>query len=805
MAFDAIETTVANALLLKAQLGETEPVYLSTKPYSELAAYTRRLKDTLTLSSLLQEPLGKHFFREFLIDQKKESMLEICSEIRHFRSSNGKSKRRRGRLIIETLRGKKDDDDVRSSLDKASKPANSTGDDTAEKDPEVDIEKPDNDVTNPNASAEVNKDMNPLNEGTTDDVNKERGSTDKVAADKTGEDKDKAAEPNADFAAVMPIVTPSNVLTPANDAEAAIDAAPVTNAKEKDQAESGADAIKGVGDDAEVPKAEDAVKPDVPEKKDEPAAAAAAAAPDTDEYKEAKTGPSVNEDNSNNAVEQDLETVNDGQPERLKAFASLTIKVGDSESKEPPIKPIQIESDKSMDRKASLGPRNSMDIPLKAIEAMESALTTPELLETEQMMDMFDIVYVSLYTQLSKVYFPQFIESGKKFEMYVQFREYAETTEVGFDSFQMFRALGKGAFGMVSAVQKKDTKKIYAMKQMKKKKIKHYHSEKLCEIEKSALQKVDSPFVLNLKYSFTHEKSLFLVLDLCNGGDLQFHLQEVRSHRFSEERARFYAAEVILALDHLHKKKYVYRDLKPGNILLDNDGHVVLSDLGLVHRVSSKRPLRTLAGTAGYWAPEVMKREWYNYTADWWSFGIFLHKLLSGRRPRCECKRPRQWCPFGTKKEHPESAKAGEPMSFSLSFDQSLFSPDAQDLLKKLLEPDQTKRLGANGGEEVKQHPFFASVSWSDLEDKEIEPPFRPTKHDINAVSLGEISSEGDRKFKKVQIDEKDEKFYERWPYKSIKTVQEEIVDVLKRNAELEKNPKPKPKETPSKGCCLIQ
>ena len=173
-------------------------------------------------------------------------------------------------------------------------------------------------------------------------------------------------------------------------------------------------------------------------------------------------------------------------------------------------------------------------------------------------------------------------------------------------------------------------------------------------------------------------------------------------------------------------------------------------------------------------------------------------------------------------------------MSFSLSFDDTLFSPDAQDLLTKLLEPDQTKRLGANGGEEVKQHPFFASVSWSDLEDKEVEPPFRPTvgiiehkpiskhretylhvrvcvcvslqqKHDINAVSLGEISSEGDRKFKKVQIDEKDEKFYERWPYKSIKTVQEEIVATLKRNAELEKNPKPKPKETPSKGCCIIQ
>jgi serine/threonine kinase 32 len=91
----------------------------------------------------------------------------------------------------------------------------------------------------------------------------------------------------------------------------------------------------------------------------------------------------------------------------------------------------------------------------------------------------------------------------------------------------MFRALGKGAFGMVSAVQKKDTKKVYAMKAMSKKKIKHFHSEKLCEIEKAALQKVDSPFILNLKYAFSNDKDVFLVLDLCNGGDLQYHLTEV--------------------------------------------------------------------------------------------------------------------------------------------------------------------------------------------------------------------------------------------------------------------------------------
>lgn len=161
-------------------------------------------------------------------------------------------------------------------------------------------------------------------------------------------------------------------------------------------------------------------------------------------------------------------------------------------------------------------------------------------------------------------------------------------------------------------------------------------------------------------------------------------------------------------------------------------------------------------------------------------------------------------------------------MSFQLSFDNTLFSADAQDLLRRLIEPDQTKRLGSNGSSEVKAHPFFKSISWGDLEEQNVDPPFRPTvgvvsiferisyligsqKHDINAVSLGEISSEGDRKFKKVQIDEKDERFYERWPYKSVKTIQEEIVEVLNRNAELEKNAKPVSKAPPKKSCCVVQ
>ena len=236
MAFDAIETTVANALLLKAQLGENEPVYLKTKPFSELDGYTRRLKETLTLSSLLQEPLGKHFFREFLDSKDKESMLEICSEIRHFRSSNGKSKRRRGRLIIESLRGKSQDGDIKSSLEKASK-LPEDGDNSVNNGtdpPDVPNAKVNESVDNlccefcvltsmcftqEKATSPENDisgaAVNPPKEGN-GEVNKAVEASEKKAV--ASSDDKLAPEPATDgdenFDAVVPVVTPSNVTVP---------------------------------------------------------------------------------------------------------------------------------------------------------------------------------------------------------------------------------------------------------------------------------------------------------------------------------------------------------------------------------------------------------------------------------------------------------------------------------------------------------------------------------------------------------------------------------------------------------------
>jgi hypothetical protein len=167
-------------------------------------------------------------------------------------------------------------------------------------------------------------------------------------------------------------------------------------------------------------------------------------------------------------------------------------------------------------------------------------------------------------------------------------------------------------------------------------------------------------------------------------------------------------------------------------------------------------------------------------------------------------------------------AKANEPMTFELVLDDLTFSKNAQDLLakvsggmvgatphayhiSKLLEPDPLKRLGANGAEEVKKHPFFADIPWLELLEKQVEPPFKPTRNDINAVSLGEISTDGDRKFKKVVVDDKDDKFYEKWDYVSARTIQDEIVEVFEHNLELEKRPLKKlPIKESNPKCCTI-
>lgn len=200
--------------------------------------------------------------------------------------------------------------------------------------------------------------------------------------------------------------------------------------------------------------------------------------------------------------------------------------------------------------------------------------------------------------------------------------------------FEILKLIGKGTFGRVFQVRKKDTKRIYAMKVLSKKEIVAKKEVAHTIGERKILQRsLESPFLVGLKFSFQTESELFLVTDFKSGGELFWHLQ--RETRFTEERSRFYIAELTLALEHLHKHDIVYRDLKPENILLDATGHVALCDFGLSKPdLASNQLTNTFCGTTEYLAPEILLDDLgYSKMVDFWSLGVLLFEMLCGWSP----------------------------------------------------------------------------------------------------------------------------------------------------------------------------
>lgn len=278
------------------------------------------------------------------------------------------------------------------------------------------------------------------------------------------------------------------------------------------------------------------------------------------------------------------------------------------------------------------------------------------------------------------------------------------------DDFELITVIGKGSFGKVMQVRKRDTMRVYALKTIRKahivdrKEITHTLAERL------VLARVNNPFIVPLKFSFQSEQKLYLVLAFVNGGELFHHLQ--REQRFNEERSRFYSAELLLALEHLHELDVVYRDLKPENILLDYTGHIALCDFGLCKlNMKDSDTTNTFCGTPEYLAPEILNGQGYNKVIDWWTLGVLLYEMLSGLPPFYD--------------------EVTDKMYQKILTDPLVFGPDigteARSILTSLLNRDPTKRLGVNGAEEIKRHPFFEKhIDFKKLLQKKIQPPFKP-------------------------------------------------------------------------------
>ena len=281
-------------------------------------------------------------------------------------------------------------------------------------------------------------------------------------------------------------------------------------------------------------------------------------------------------------------------------------------------------------------------------------------------------------------------------------------SKITIDDFQIVKVLGTGAFGKVSLVYNEELKRYFAMKSLKKEYIKKYQQTKHTKEERKIMEKIDYPFISKLYYAFQTKKSLFMITEFMAGGEMFHHLHECG--HFDENRTRFYIAELVLAIDHLHKNNILYRDLKPENILLDEIGHIKLTDFGLSKIMNNieKDKTYTVCGTPIYVAPEVLSGRGYNKLVDWWSLGVLLYEFLAGYSPFREMKNRIDLNIYKRKlKQDP------------------LISDTAFNLIKKLCQTNVEERLGKNV-KEIKNHKFFEDIDWVKLEKKQITPPFKP-------------------------------------------------------------------------------
>jgi serine/threonine protein kinase len=238
--------------------------------------------------------------------------------------------------------------------------------------------------------------------------------------------------------------------------------------------------------------------------------------------------------------------------------------------------------------------------------------------------------------------------------------------------------------------------------------------------ERKVLELLEHPFLVKLRYSFQNAKKLYMVMDYVQGGELFFHLSN--EGRFTDERARFYAAQMLIALGYIHSKNIIYRDLKPENILINTDGYIKLTDFGLSKELIDKNgTAKSFCGTPEYLAPEVLQRKPYGRSIDWWSLGCLIYEMLYGMPP------------FYSQDRN----KLFQNILFTELKFPAYFKPDCVDLLKGLLDKDPLKRLGGGPDDykEIVIHPWFGSINWDMLSKKQIHPVFKPIIKDPLDIS----------------------------------------------------------------------
>jgi len=280
------------------------------------------------------------------------------------------------------------------------------------------------------------------------------------------------------------------------------------------------------------------------------------------------------------------------------------------------------------------------------------------------------------------------------------------------EELDILRQLGVGQYGEVKLVKKKgEGDKVFALKQISKGFLKEHDVIEQIINEKNSMLLLDTPFCIKLYSTMQDMQMCYFLLELCSGGELHKLMQN--RGPLPEDLVSFYAANIVLALEHIHDRGIVYRDLKPENILISESGYLKMVDFGFC-KIIGNRKTNTICGTPDYMSPEVIKGEGHDYGTDWWTLGVIIFEMLTGMTPFHDVSRARSFKKI---------------LMVLYKFPKGHFSREAKSIVKGFLKLEPNHRLGRtrSGVDKIKQQPFFFSVKWDEVYDQTVTPPgYRP-------------------------------------------------------------------------------
>ncbi len=293
----------------------------------------------------------------------------------------------------------------------------------------------------------------------------------------------------------------------------------------------------------------------------------------------------------------------------------------------------------------------------------------------------------------------------------------SEEEKIGMEDLDLIRIIGAGTFGKVWLCKMKGTKDAYALKSQVKKQLIEYNQADGVIREKNIMEKLDHPFIIKMVSAFKDEYKLYMLLKLYQGGELQTVIHTDTRDGIPEWAARFYAANILEGLNHMHHRNIVYRDLKPENVLLNSEGYCVIVDLGFAKVIRGKT--YTFCGTPLYLAPEIIKQKGHDKGADHWSWGVMLFEMIMGMTPFYDGVVDQ----MGLFKNIVQRKM--------VPYDNGI-SDEGKDLIDRILVVDAEHRLGsfAAADKDIKEHPFFSDIDWQQLQKMEAKVPFKPKVKD---------------------------------------------------------------------------